>query len=195
MSESQHFKRNLFCDDVLTRGKILHLAMFRADDKNKPAAERYPLVVPLPYGFDCENDMPVIYMHLGKRPENPRMKAITDNPNVAFAVETDVEVVTMPSNPCMSTVRYRSVNGTGKIELIPYINDNKEMVEKALDIIMRQMTGKMADGKLFTWTYDKKIIQWLVVLKLTINSYVNPSHAYDCWSKPFSIPEGCKKKD
>jgi len=30
------------------------------------------------------------------------------------------------------------------------------------------------------------------IIHLAMYSYVNPSHAYDCWSKPFPIPEGCK---
>ncbi len=182
------------CNDVLRRGNILHLGMFHPGDPDDPDAVKYPYVVPLAYGYDCKDDKPVIYMHLGYRPQNTRIEAIKKNPHVFFAVETGVRVVPIPFSPCMSTVRYLGVEGRGVIDLLCHSTE-KEEVEYAMEVIMRQMTGKMSDGKFLKWDFNPELLKFLVILKLTITAYKNTSHAYDFKpaDPPWSPPYECRK--
>lgn len=182
------------CIDVLRREKILHLGLFHAADPNNPGAEEYPYVVPQTYGFDFKDDKPVIYMHLGNRPENPILKAITGNPNAYFAVEADVQLVPFQSNPCLSTVRYFGVEGRGTIELLCY-DTCKEDVKYAMNVMMRQMTGNFGDNPFLTWDYNENLMKSLVILKLNISCYAPTEHAYGYQApSPWKPPTGCKSK-
>jgi len=188
--------RNAVCDNILRRGQILHLGLFRPCDS---AIDKYPYVVPLIYGFDCENDIPVIYMHAGNRENSTKLRAVKKNPHVSFAVETDVKIVPSATMPCMlSTVRYFSVLGTGKIELLGFDDVRWDKIDwmeppaaiHGLNVIMRQQTGKMAESKLLEkWDFDPKLFQYLVIFKLTITSYTAKDHAYDCKALPPFPPE------
>lgn len=178
------------CFNVLRRGKILHLGLFHAKDPEDPDAVNYPYVIPIFYGFDCKDDIPVIYMHLGHWPEKPRLKSIMKNPHVYFSVESDVDVVPMMSNPCMSSVRYLGVEGRGIIEYFCY-KDREEDAKYALKVMMRQMTGKMSDGKMLKWDFKPEILKWLVILKMTVTGYTNTSHAYDFQPSGWKPPDEC----
>ncbi len=185
--------RDAACDDILRRGQILHLGLFGPNSSNEYRG--YPYIVPLTYGFDCKDDqIPVIYMHSGKkRPHKQstiKLDAIEENPNVSFAVETDVQVRPVTENICkLSTVRYFSVLGTGKIKILHFKKyasgdeiDWKDPLPPiyGLQIILRQMTGKVEE-----WDFDTKIFEYLVILKLIITSYTAKDHAY---ANPKSLP-------
>lgn len=180
------------CDDVLRRGQIVHLAMFPPAD---PPAEQYPYVVPLLYGYDCAGDTPVLYMHTGNHPQSTKLRAIRGNPRVGFAVETDVQIVPSAPNTCMlSTVRYFSVLGAGKIEVLDGSDIDWAKIDWAappppiygLNVIMRQQTGKMAGSRfLEKWDYDPRLFARLVILKLTVTAYTAKDHAYDFKPQPY----------
>ncbi len=185
------------CNDILRRGQIIHLGLFHPDDE-------YPYVVPMIYGFDCEGkkDAPVLYMHAGNRKDSTKLRAVQQNPRVSFAVETDVRIEPRIEMPCaLSTVRYFSVFGTGEITILNFDDvDWKKINWKkpppavhGLNVIMRQITGKMAENKLLKkWDFDPRLFGCLVVFKLTIASYTHKDHAYDCKKlPPFSFDQ-CK---
>jgi nitroimidazol reductase NimA-like FMN-containing flavoprotein (pyridoxamine 5'-phosphate oxidase superfamily) len=190
--------RDAACDNILRRGRFLHLGLFRPDDS---AVVKYPYVVPLTYGFDydCENDAPVIYMHAGNSEKSTKLRAVKENPHVSFAVETDVQIVPSATMPCMlSTVRYFSVLGTGKIELLDFDDVRWGEIDwmspppaiHGLNVIMRQQTGKMAESKLLKkWDFDPLLFQYLVIFKLIITSYTHKDHAYDCKPLPPFPPD------
>ena len=190
--------RDTACDDILRRGQILHLGLFRPDDS---AVVKYPYVVPLIYGFDydCENDAPVIYMHAGNRKDSIKLRAVKNNPHVSFAVETDVQVEPRIEMPCaLSTVRYFSVLGTGKIKILDFDDVRWGEIDwmkpppaiHGLNVIMRQMTGKMAESTLLEkWDFDPRLFSYLVIFKLTITSYTAKDHAYDCKPLPPFSPD------
>lgn len=183
------------CNDILRRGQIIHLGLFRPDDE----VVKYPYIVPLIYGFDCENDAPVIYMHAGRKEESTKLRAIKKDPRVSFAVETDVQVVPSATMPCMlSTVRYFSVLGTGKIELLYFDDVRWGEIDwlhppppiHGLNVIMRQQTGKMAECELLEkWDFDPRLFRYLVIFKLNITSYTAKDHAYDCKPLPPFPPD------
>ncbi len=189
--------RDTACDNILRRGQILHLGLFRPND-DSPVAN-YPYVVPLVYGFDCQDDEPVIYMHSGNEKKSTKLRAVKEKPFASFAVETDVQVQPMAQMPCMlSTVRYFSVLGTGIIELFSFKGIrwgeidwmNPPPAIHGLNVIMRQLTGKMAESELLEkWDFDPRLFQYLVILKLTITSYTAKDHAYDCKALPPFSPD------
>ena len=178
------------CIDVLRRGKILHLGML-----HDPDADNYPYVFPLVYGFDFKEEA-VIYMHLGYRPDNPRLKALTKHPYVYFSVEADVRVVPFQFNPCMSTVRYFGVEGRGTIKPLCYRTSetSKKEVRYALNVMMHQITGQYEDHDYLTWDFNEDLMKKLVVLKLTISEYAPTDHAYAAEPSKWTPPDECQTK-
>lgn len=170
--------------------------MFAAPDPNHPGREKYPYVVPLMYGFDCEDDIPVLYMHGTSRPNSRKLHAIRRNEHVAFSVETDVQIsagLGLPKTCVLTTARFFSVVGTGTIELLNFSGIVWDEIDwmhppaaiHGFNIIMRQQTGKMAENEfLEKWEFDPRFFPDLVMFKLTIDHYTEHDHAYDCTLEP-----------
>ena len=129
--------------EILEKSSVCRLGLFDDD---------YPYVVPLNYGH--KNN--ALYFHCAL--EGRKIELIKKNNKVAFEIEQAYEVIKNDVS-CRWTTRYRSVMGTGTIEIISDFNKKKE----GLDVIM-QHHGKHDNE------YSKKGVDSILVLKLTINS-------------------------
>jgi uncharacterized protein len=94
-------------------------------DKDKP------YVLPFNFGYNRG----VFYLHCAG--EGRKLDLIEKNNNVFVEIDTDNEIVSAP-DPCGYGFRYKSVLTAGKAFII---NKKKEKI-RALDIIMKHMTGK-----------------------------------------------------
>ena len=104
-------------EDILKRGRFMHLAMAGADG--------WPYVVPIGYGYGGG----AIYMH--GAPEGRKNDILAANPRVCFQVTLDAEV--QPSDVGANfTMKYRSVTGFGVVHAL---TDPRER-NAALKILM-----------------------------------------------------------
>lgn len=114
--------------------------------------EEYPYIVAMNYGYK-EN---ALYCHCAV--EGKKIELIRKNNKVAFEIEAAYEIMKFDIS-CKWTTKYRSIMGTGSIEII----DDLDKKIEGLDIIMQQH-GKMENS------YNEKHLQNIFILKLYIAS-------------------------
>ena len=114
--------------------------------------EPYPYIVPMNYGYHDD----ALYFHCAL--EGRKLELIKKNSRLAFEIEYESEVI-KGKVACQYTTRYRSVIGTGDMEII----QDDEQKRFGLDVLMRQH-GKSDN------TYIPAALKKTLVLKLTINS-------------------------
>ena len=127
---------------ILSKSEVCRLGIITDD---------VPYIVPVNYGYKGNS----IYIH--SAPEGRKIELLKINPRVSFEIELAHEVI-REGESCDWTTKFRSLMGTGSIEII---NDFSEK-EKGLEIIMQQH-GKEINS------YDKKLVEFIVILKLTID--------------------------
>lgn len=110
---------------ILEEAKVCRIAMC---DRGEP------YVVPVCFGYEDR----AVYFHSAR--EGKKLDMLRANPRVCFEVEVDVEV--RPGEvPCRSGVRYRSVIGRGRAELV----EDPEEKKRGLDVIMRHYGSEFLD--------------------------------------------------
>jgi nitroimidazol reductase NimA-like FMN-containing flavoprotein (pyridoxamine 5'-phosphate oxidase superfamily) len=127
--------------EILNKSLICRIALFD---------EVYPYIVPMNYGYHDHN----LYFHCAIK--GKKIDLIKKNNKVAFEIEYFHEIIKKELS-CDWTTKYRSIMGTGFIDII---TDNDEK-RKGLDILMQQH-GRKAN------TYNEKSLKRVVVLKLSI---------------------------
>ena len=85
-----------------------------------------PYIVPLCFGYKEK----ILYFHTAR--EGKKLRILKKNNNVCFEIDIDQELV-KGKKACSCSMKYRSVIGTGKAELI----EETELKRKALNIIMQ----------------------------------------------------------
>ena len=114
--------------------------------------EEYPYIVAMNYGYKNK----ALYFHCAV--EGKKIELIRKNNKVGFEIEAPYEIMKYDLS-CKWTTKYRSIMGTGSIEII---NDLDKKIE-CMDIIMQQH-GKMENS------YNEKHLQNMLILKLDIAS-------------------------
>ncbi len=135
--------------EILTKALICRVAFH---------GEEYPYVVPMNYGYKDG----ALYFHCAT--EGKKLDLIRQNPKVAFEITAYQEVIAGEKS-CEWTNYYRSILGKGTIEIL----DDFTKKLQGLDIIMQQH-GKMKNA------YDPKLVDRMLVLKLTINEMTAKKH-------------------
>jgi uncharacterized protein len=106
-------------DAVIRNCRFCHLAF---------AVNHAPYLVPLCFGYDG------IYLYIHTAGEGQKIDYIRNNPQVCFAMESDVRLVNSAINPCRWTFAFESVIGHGRIEELIEPDDKVS----ALGCIIRQ---------------------------------------------------------
>ncbi|MBN1809464.1 MAG: pyridoxamine 5'-phosphate oxidase family protein [Planctomycetes bacterium] len=104
-------------EDVMRRALYCRIAMCDGGT---------PRIVPMNFGYDGS----YLYLHSGKR--SGKLDVLRRNPAVCFQADVDVEVVGA-EQPCRWSMRYRSVVGKGKVQIL----DDREDKIFGLDVLMR----------------------------------------------------------
>lgn len=128
---------------ILSESRICRIAFF--DDE-------YPYIVPMNYGFKDN----ALYFHCALK--GRKLDLIQKNNKVGFEIEAEHEILKFEES-CKWTTKYRSVIGTGEIEII---RDFEEKT-KGLDILM-QHHGKQENSD------HPKQVDNILILKLNILS-------------------------
>lgn len=131
-------------EKLLKEAVVARLAMC-VDDK--------PYLVPVNFGIGEG----VLYFHSGNK--GTKVEALTKNPQVAFEMDADVEVV-RKEDACKWSMKYKSIVGTGKVVKL---TDGEEK-RKGLDRLMEHH----APGE--TFSYNEKMLAATNVYKVEIET-------------------------
>ena len=130
-------------DAVIRQSQVCRLGLVDGDT---------PYIVPLCFGYDGQT----LYAHCA--PEGRKIDVLRRNPRVC--VEFDVvKGLVQAADACGWTIRYRSVIGTGKAELI---TDPAEKC-RGLALIMAQYTPGY-------FTFPDAVVARTAVLRITLDS-------------------------
>jgi nitroimidazol reductase NimA-like FMN-containing flavoprotein (pyridoxamine 5'-phosphate oxidase superfamily) len=129
-------------DEILNKSRVCRIAL--NDDA-------FPYIVPFNYGYQDG----VLYFHSAAA--GKKIDLIQKNSKACFEIEYDSQIIPH-DQPCKWTTKYRSVIGTGSIEIITDPGEKK----KGLDKILSHY-GKSAGN-----IYDEKNVEKMVILKLHI---------------------------
>lgn len=130
-------------NEILKKSQICRIAINDGD---------FPYIIPFNYGYrnDC------IYFHSAK--EGRKIELLRKNNKVSFEIEFMSEVIKHEQS-CKWTSKYRSIMGTGTIEIITDFEEKK----KGLDAIM-QHYGNLDNS------YNEQHVNNILILKLSIIS-------------------------
>jgi nitroimidazol reductase NimA-like FMN-containing flavoprotein (pyridoxamine 5'-phosphate oxidase superfamily) len=128
-------------EEILSKAEICRIGII--DDG-------IPYIVPLNYGY-CGGKL---YFHSAR--QGRKMELLRKNNRVSFEIEYLSEII-KGDIPCNWTTRYRSLMGTGYIE----ISENETEIREGLDIIMAHYGDHQS-------TYDESFLKRIVILTLTI---------------------------
>ena len=109
-------------------------------------------VVPLNFGYSCENGKFTFYFHSAK--EGRKIDAFKADEQVAFEMDCEHKLV-VAEKACGYSYKFASVIGTGTITFL----EGKEKLN-ALSILMKHQTGK-------DFTFDEKMAKGVAVCSLT----------------------------
>jgi len=136
--------------NILEKGDSCHIALC---DGNTP------YLVTMNYGFEWSDNLK-IYLHCAR--EGKKIDIIKKNPKVCFSVDIGHELV-MSERACGWGMRYKSVVGSGTIEMI---NHDAGKIE-GLNLLMKHYAAGGTDLK-----YEEKMLQATTVLKITVSEVV-----------------------
>ena len=130
-------------EEILSNSDICRIAI---NDEN------VPYLVPLNYGYYNG----ALYFHSAS--QGRKIDLLKKNNRVAFEIEFSGEII-KDSMPCKWTSKYRSVMGSGTIEIF----HDEKLIRDGLNIIMSHY-GHTQN------TYDEAYFARIVILKLTIEN-------------------------
>ncbi|MBC8385352.1 MAG: pyridoxamine 5'-phosphate oxidase family protein [Candidatus Cloacimonetes bacterium] len=106
-------------DEIIRMCDVIRIGIF--DDE-------FPYIVPMNFGYIADKN--ILYLHCAKI--GKKIDLLKKNDHVAFEFDTDLKLE-MSGNSCHSTMKYKSILGTGKITFI----ENIEEKTLALNLIMK----------------------------------------------------------
>lgn len=108
-------------EGVLRKTRVCRLALHDGE---------YPYVIPVVFGYREGR----LIIH--SAPSGKKIELIRSNPNVAFEMDTDIEMV-IGKDVCSWGMRYRSVVGRGKARLV----EDPRRKEELLRLMVAHSTG------------------------------------------------------
>lgn len=131
-------------DSLMKEAKVVRLALC---DGSRP------YLVPVNFGMGNGK----LYFHSGNR--GKKVDILARNPQIAFEMDADVEVVRKPE-ACKWSMQYRSIVGTGSVRLLT-APEEKQM---GLDLLMEHH----APGE--TFPYDDKMTAAVNVYEIQVET-------------------------
>ncbi|MBC8471645.1 MAG: pyridoxamine 5'-phosphate oxidase family protein [Planctomycetes bacterium] len=138
-------------EDIIRKGQVCRLAL---------SENGRPYIVPLCFGYKDNN----LYFHSAR--EGKKLDILRKNNNVCFEIDIDHELV-KGKKACNCSMKYRSVIGFGKAELIEDIEPKR----RAFNIIMQNYFEGF-------FKYPEESIQNTVIIKVEIESMTGKKLGY-----------------
>lgn len=120
-------------------------------------------IVPVNYGYTCENGQYVFYFHGAKAGRKYELTQAA--PTVGFEIDDKYQLME-GDIACDYSAHFQSVIGTGKLSLV---EDSEEKI-KGLNAVMKQTTGN-AD-----WSYEDQMLKAVAVFRLTVDKLSCKAH-------------------
>lgn len=137
---------------ILNRAKVCRIAL---SDNN------IPYIIPINYGY--KNN----YLFFHSAPEGKKINILKKNNNICFEVDIDHELI-ISEAACSSSMKYRSVIGLGKAEIIENFQEKKD----ALDIIITHYFPN------FKPEYKESQVNKLSIIKIKIENMTGKKSGY-----------------
>ena len=138
-------------EDIIHKAQVCRLAL---------SENGRPYIVPLCFGYKDNN----LYFHTAC--EGKKLDILRKNDNVCFEIDIDKELV-KGKKACNCSMKYRSVIGFGKAELIEDI----ERKRRAFNIIMQNYYEGF-------FKYPEEAIQNTVIIRVEIESMTGKKLGY-----------------
>ena len=114
-------------EQILNDSAILHLAIFGED---------FPYIVPMHYGYEMQNGMPVFYLHCAQ--EGRKLELLRKNSAACVEIENHVETVPGGEVPCRYGAAYASVIAEGHVRILASPGEKI----RGLELLMKHQTGR-----------------------------------------------------
>ena len=111
---------------ILARARVLHLGLFDGE---------YPYVVPMHYGFSCEDGKLTLYTHCAK--EGRKLALLRRDARVFVEIDTD-EALLPGETTCAWGAAYACVMARGRAAVV----EDAEEKRRALALLMKMQTGR-----------------------------------------------------
>lgn len=134
---------------IISGCKVMRLAMIDSC---------VPYIIPLNFGYSYADGKLELYFHCAH--VGRKLDIISQNPNVAFEVDGEHELIA-GERACEYSYRYASVVGTGKAEVVADRADKKQ----CLVLLMQHQT----DGQIFE--FSDKDIDCVTVCRITVDEF------------------------
>ena len=138
-------------EGIIRKGQVCRLAL---------SENGQPYIIPLCFGYEDNN----LYFHSAR--EGKKLDILRKNNNVCFEIDIDLELV-KGKKACDCSMKYQSVIGFGKAELIEDIESKR----RAFNIIMQNYL----EG---SFEYPDESIQKTVIIKVEIESMTGKKLGY-----------------
>lgn len=115
----------------------------------------FPYIVPVNFGYSAQGEQIFLYFHGAMA--GRKYELIKKNPHCSFEMDIPIKLECLPEMKDV-TMRYKSVMGTGKLELL-----EGEEKERAVDTYLM---GRYPETKSFE--YNKDVLPKTAVYKLTV---------------------------
>jgi nitroimidazol reductase NimA-like FMN-containing flavoprotein (pyridoxamine 5'-phosphate oxidase superfamily) len=119
----------------------------------------YPYVIPLNYGYTCEDEILTFYFHSAK--EGRKMEIIRSNNNVCIEIDCDTQLIE-GMKPCNYGYAFKSIVGFGKISFLE-TNDEKTF---GLNCLTKHQTENDT-----THDYTENELNNVCVYKMTVETF------------------------
>ena len=121
-------------------------------------------IVPMNFGYVRTGTEQILYFHCAK--EGRKLDLLAQNPRVGFEMDASHALRTADI-ACGHSFYYESVIGTGTVAVV----DDVETKQAGLAAVMQHYTGRTE------WSFDEKLLQRTIVLRLTIDSLSAKRHS------------------
>ena len=120
-----------------------------------------PYIIPMNFGYQ-EN---TLYLHSAT--EGRKIDILRKNERICFQMDINIEMV-QSENPCKWGMKYLSVVGFGKAQII----ENELEKKEALDIIMSKYSSQN------NFEYTKEAVDGVIVIKVDIDKITGKKSGY-----------------
>ena len=138
-------------EEIIRKAQVCRLALSENDR---------PYIIPLCFGYKDKT----LYFHSAR--EGKKLRILKKNNNVCFEIDTDRELI-KGKKACSCSMKYRSVIGFGKAELI----EETELKRRALNIIMQNYFEGF-------FKYPDEAVNNTVIIKVEIESMTGKQLGY-----------------
>ena len=138
-------------EEVISKAQVCRLAL---------SENERPYIIPLCFGYKDKT----LYFHSAR--EGKKLSILEKNNNVCFEIDTDHELI-KGKKACSCSMKYRSVIGFGKAELIK----ETELKRRALNIIMQNYFEGF-------FKYPDEAVNNIVIIKVEIESMTGKQLGY-----------------